>query len=508
MDISPLFKLKHTKESIILPLKNNTLNTRLYIFILFCALQFQLIANVEISPSYTLPSYTDRDLEERIANMQNQVIKPRLDNVVRSYIKTYTQTKPKRTEEMIGRATIYFPMFEHHLREKNLPDDLKYLSVVESALNPQAVSRSGAVGLWQFMGPTASDFNLKMNSSVDERKDPNKSTLAAITYLERLHKKFGNWELALAAYNGGPGRVAKAVKRGKSHNFWKIQKLLPKETRNYVSAFISACYIMEYHEKHNLYPRYPEHDLQFTASTKIYSNLTFKKIAEVTGVPNRTIETLNPSYKRRTLPHSSKGNYLTLPQNALNTLLHFLGRPDTYVIKHSNYGSISAPHALRAAPTTPDRVIHYVNQHEDIYRIANIFSCSPEQIMKWNQLNSYQVFQGQKIVIEKKSKTSVARKKFGPLPDIKRLSIHPFHVKPKKPLLITNNVAKKKNRKKLAMDRDDRKNSTTHILKKGESLFQVATQYNDVTLKEIIRLNRFSIANQPKPGDIILIKLK
>ncbi len=485
------------------------MNTRLYLFIFLCIAQLTLFANVSIYPSTTYPSYTDRDLEERIANMQNQVIKPRLDNVVRSYIKTYTQTKPQRTEEMIGRATIYFPMFEHHLRQKNLPDDLKYLSVVESALNPQAVSRSGAVGLWQFMGPTAKDFNLAMNSSVDERKDPNKSTLAAITYLERLHRKFGNWELALAAYNGGPGRVAKAVKRGKSHNFWKIQKYLPKETRNYVSAFISACYIMQYHEKHNLYPRYPEHDLQFTASTKIYANISFKKIAEVTGVSNRTIETLNPSYKRRALPHSRKGNYLTLPQNAMNELLHFLGRPDTYVIKHSNYGSISAPHALRVAPTTPDRVIHYVNQHEDIYRIANIFNCTPEEIMNWNQLRSYQVYQGQKIVIEKKNITATnTRKKFGPLPDIKRLSIHPFHVKPKKPLLLTNSVISKKKHKKLAMDREDRKNSQTHILKKGESLFQVASQYDDVTLKEIIRLNRFSIANQPKPGDIVLIKIK
>ncbi len=483
-------------------LKNNTLNTRLILFTLLCLAQFHLGATAA-----TYPTYTDRDLEERIANMQNQVIKPRLDHVVKSYIKTYTQKKPSKTEEMIGRATIYFPIFEHHLRQKNLPDDLKYLSVVESALNPQAVSRSGAVGLWQFMGPTAKDFNLAMNSNVDERKDPNKSTIAAITYLERLHKKFGNWELALAAYNGGPGRVAKAVKRGRSHNFWQIQKYLPKETRNYVSAFISACYIMQYHQQHNLYPRYPEHDLQFTASTKIYSNLSFSKIAEVTGVSIRTIETLNPSYKRRALPHSTRGNFLTLPQNALNNLLHHLGRPDNYVIKHSNYGSISAPHALRVAPTGPDRIIHYVNQQEDIYRIANIFSCTPEDIMKWNRLNTYQVYQGQKIVIEKKPVASVARKKFGLLPNIKRLSIHPFHVKPKKPLLLTNTATRKKQHK-LAMDREDRKNSQTHILKKGESLFQVANLYDGVTLKEIIRINRFSIANQPKPGDIILIKLK
>ena len=479
------------------------MNARLFIFVLLCIAQFQLGANAA-----TYPTYTDRDLEERIANMQNQVIKPRLDQVVKSYIKTYTQKRPQRTEEMIGRATIYFPMFEHHLRQKNLPDDLKYLSVVESALNPQAVSKSGAVGLWQFMGPTAKDFNLAMNSNVDERKDPNKSTLAAITYLERLYNKFGNWELALAAYNGGPGRVAKAVKRGKSSNFWKIQKYLPKETRNYVSAFISACYIMQYHQQHNLYPRYPEHDLQFTASTKVYTNLSFNKIAEVTGVSINTIETLNPSYKRRALPHSRKGNYLTLPQNAMNTLLHFLGRPDTYVIKHSNYGTISAPHALRTNAVAPDRVIHYVNQHEDIYRVANIFDCTPEDIMKWNQLKSYQVYQGQKIVIEKKKVETSSRKKFGPLPNIKRLSIHPFHVKPKKPLLLTNNISSKKDTKKLAIGREERMNSQTHILKKGESLYQVAKLYEDVSLKEIIRLNRFSIANQPKPGDIILIKLK
>ena len=172
----------------------------------------------------TVPSYTDEELKLRINQLVSAVVPPKFTRAVKSYINTYTLKRRDKTEKILGRTSMYFPMFEQYMTEHNVPLDLKYLSIVESALNPNAVSRSGAVGLWQFMPSTGKSNGLRMNSYVDERKDPHKSTEAALRYLYKQYKRFGNWELALAAYNGGPGRVNRAIKRGRSKNFWKIQK--------------------------------------------------------------------------------------------------------------------------------------------------------------------------------------------------------------------------------------------------------------------------------------------
>jgi len=191
-----------------------------------------------IPSSETNPVYSDQELETQIQQMYSEVVPARLNPAVKSYIKTYTVKRRDKTAAMLGRKEMYFSMFEKYAVEQNVPTDLKYLSIVESALNPNAESRSGAVGLWQFMPATGSSLGLKINRDVDERKDPHKSTKAAYKYLNKQYKRYGNWELALAAYNGGPGRVNRAIKRGRSKNFWRIQKYLPKETRNYVPAFI------------------------------------------------------------------------------------------------------------------------------------------------------------------------------------------------------------------------------------------------------------------------------
>ena len=175
-----------------------------------------------------------------------------------------------------------------------MPLDLKFLSVVESALNPMAVSRSGAVGLWQFMPATGREYGLKISRYVDERKDPVKSTLAAIKYLKKQYNRYGNWELALAAYNGGPGRVNRAIKRGRSKNFWRIRKYLPRETRNYVPAYIAATYIANFYHMHDLVPIYPDLELQLTESVKVYETLNFSEIEAITGTPEYIIEILNP----------------------------------------------------------------------------------------------------------------------------------------------------------------------------------------------------------------------
>ena len=246
-----------------------------------------------------VPTYTDEELKERLSKISNKIIPPQLTSVVKSYIATYTVKKRDYTERMLGKMNVYFPIFEKYMLENNVPIDLKYLSIVESGLNPNAVSRSGAVGLWQFMPATGREYGLKNNSLVDERKDPHKSTQAALTYLKRLHRKFGDWSLALAAYNGGPGRVSRAIKRGKEQEFLAYSSLSAKR-----DAQLCACLsslrptFAHYYHNHNLTPPYPSLDMQLTATSKIYSRMSFQAISDLTGIPMSVIRALNPSYKQ------------------------------------------------------------------------------------------------------------------------------------------------------------------------------------------------------------------
>ena len=201
-------------------------------------------------PATNDPVYDEAAVIERLKSIENPLVENRYNSIVRGYIKGYLFWNRDKTERILGRTVLYFPLMEEYLSKRNMPDKLKYLSVVESALYPHGVSRVGAVGLWQFMPETGKEYGLEINEFVDERKDPNKSTQAALDYLSRQYMKYGDWALALAAYKSGSGRVSRAIKRGRSKNFWRIRRYLPRETRNYVPAYIAATYMMEYYKEH------------------------------------------------------------------------------------------------------------------------------------------------------------------------------------------------------------------------------------------------------------------
>ena len=256
---------------------------------------------------------SDQEIIARLQAMPTTIEMP-YNSVVRSYIDMYTQRRRQLVENMLGLGHYYMPIFEEALDRYDMPLELKYLPVIESALNPVAVSRVGATGLWQFMLPTATGQGLEVNSLVDERRDPYKATDAAARYLKQLHATYGDWSLAIAAYNCGPGNVNKALRRagGGKKDFWAIYPFLPAETRGYVPAFIAANYVMTYYGKHNIAPALARRPI-VVDSVHVCRRVHFEQIADVMGLSLEEIRALNPQYRKDIIPGNIKPYPLVLP---------------------------------------------------------------------------------------------------------------------------------------------------------------------------------------------------
>ncbi|MEE9437983.1 MAG: lytic transglycosylase domain-containing protein [Saprospiraceae bacterium] len=269
---------------------------------------------ISILSSFSVSASSDDLIEGRILSL-NSSVDIKYNKEVGKRVKQYTVKQRKTTEILLGRVSIYFSTFENILREEGLPDDLKYLAVIESGLRPRATSRSGAAGLWQFMKPTGRMMGLDINRTIDERRDVKKSTRAAAKYLKHLHDRFGDWTLALAAYNCGPGNLRKAIRKSGGHkDFWKIQKYLPKETRQYIPKFIAISYVMNYYYEHDLVANMPDQEMLFTSSAQVFQKISFKGLSNDVGVDLETIKNLNPSYIKNYIPKSKEGKYdLILP---------------------------------------------------------------------------------------------------------------------------------------------------------------------------------------------------
>ncbi len=232
---------------------------------------------------------------------------------VKKHIQGYLGPGRKATEVMLGRATYYFPLFDDYLAANNMPQVLRYLPVVESRLSPRAVSYAGASGLWQFMPATARAYDLRIDSTYDERNDPEASTRAAVAFLQDLYGEFCDWYLALAAYNCGPAQVSRAIRQTGSVDFAKIQPLLPRQTRQYIARYIAAAYLLSFYELHGLEPYLPEYLQKPFVKQTIYQKLDLKDFAAFCGIDEAVLLQLNPQYITNRIPASAKGRTLLLP---------------------------------------------------------------------------------------------------------------------------------------------------------------------------------------------------
>jgi len=258
------------------------------------------------------PTYSKEETIERLRRMPTIIEMP-WNEVVQQYIDRYSQKLRRHVSLMLGAQNLYMQIFEEALETYQLPLELRYLPVIESALNPNAVSHAGAGGLWQFMVASGQRYGLRVNSLVDERRDPTKSSYAAAHYLYDLYQIFGDWHLAIAAYNAGPGNIQKAITRaGGSKDYWVIYPYLPAETRGYVPAFIAANYIMTYYRDHNICPMkttLPE----YTDTIIITKNLHFKQISEVIGIPIEELRAFNPQYRHDIVTGYTEPTDLRMP---------------------------------------------------------------------------------------------------------------------------------------------------------------------------------------------------
>ncbi len=338
-----------------------------------------------ISQKHTPVETADSIYQQRLDSLGKGMAIPLVFNPkVKNYIKAYTDQKPQQMNVMLSLAQYYFPTFEEIFAKYGIPSELKYLAIIESALNPRAMSRVGASGLWQFMYQTGQMYNLKVNPFVDERFDPVKATEAAARYLRDLYRSFGDWTLVIAAYNCGPGNVNRAIRKaGGKMDFWKIYQFLPSETRNYVPAYIGATYAMNYHLEHGI-PAPANEFPMLTDTVVVDRDIDFITMSEVLDMPLQTLRDLNPQYKQDIIPGGSQYYSMRLPVYVIPYYLEML---DTI--------------AERFEEINREITLTYrVKQHETLSGIGLRFGVSAKDLMTWNNLKSTTIYPNQVLKVQ------------------------------------------------------------------------------------------------------------
>lgn len=332
---------------------------------------------------------------ERIKRMNSFISLP-YNDIVKNYIILYSEKMPTKMAHILGLCQYYMPIFEEVFNRYDIPEELKAMAVIESALNPTAVSRAGAKGMWQFMYSTAKMYGLHIDSFVDERLDPVKSAEAAAQYLLDSYEIFGDWNLAIASYNCGAGNVNKAIRRsGGKRAFWDIWPYLPRETRGYVPAFVGALYTMTYYKEHGIRPeavQIPAH----IDTLKINKQLHLRQVADLTAAPLEELKNLNPQYRHEIIPGDSREYILRIPYAYTNAFIEF--EDSVYRHKVDEYFN---PVTIKKIKDGGDgeRIVYRVKSGDYLGRIASRHRCTVAQIKRWNNLKSNNIRVGQRLII-------------------------------------------------------------------------------------------------------------
>jgi membrane-bound lytic murein transglycosylase D len=440
-------------------------------------------------------------LKSRLAAMDakspfNIEYNPGLENIIKSFLKN----RKKSFERLMAISEYYFPLFEEALAKQNVPLEIKYLAVVESALNPKAVSRMGATGLWQFMYQTGKQYNLKIDSYVDERSDPLKSSEAATQYMTNMYTIFGDWDLVLASYNSGPGNVAKAIRRsGGQQNYWNIRKNLPKETQGYVPAFLATMYIYEYHKEHGIVPNRAVIKHFATDTIMIKKQMSFKQISDLLDIPVAQLQLLNPSYKLNVVPfYHDQAHFLRLPMDKISVFASNEDKIYSYAQRESDLREkpFQVTKAMVSSDTfnsqqritLPKTSYYKVKRGDNLSTIANKYGVSVGEIKNWNRLKSNMVASGKSLkIITNESVVRTVRK--DPKTDNNTSVIKADN----KQIALSDNKTTKEDKavKIIKSDTISSNVAAFYVVQKGDNLSSIAKK-NNVSVEEIKEWNQLS----------------
>ena len=420
--------------------------------------QFAFAGNSSMGFSDSINS--KKEIERSLEEKEESIIEKRLkilnekspiDLVYNSYVEnsinSYLARNKKLISRMLGVAPEYFPMFEAYLDKYDIPLEFKYLAIVESALNPRARSRSGARGLWQFMYTTGKQYNLNVTSYLDERQDPLKSTEAACQYFAKLYEMFGNWNLVLAAYNGGPGYLTRVMAKTWLYDYWELRPYLRRETRGYVPAFVAVNYVMNYYKEYGIEIQELENPMIETDTITLKMQMDFSVLSELICLPKETIGQLNPSVTKKIFP---KNTNITLPKNVML---------DFVINEQAIYTFVEAVEQKEIL-INESRLIYVVTPGDYLGKIAQENGITINDIRKWNKLKNDNLSIGRKLV------------------------------------LFIKDDFKKAEQKKIE--------SSVYIVKQGDTLWDIANKYEGISVSELIKYNNLN-SNQLKPGEKILL---
>jgi len=458
-------------------------------------------------------------LKERLEKLnQKSPFNVEYNPTVESVIKSFLKNRPRAFERMMALSEYYFPMFEANLSKYDLPLEIKYLAIVESALNPLAKSRVGASGLWQFMYETGKQYNLEVNSYVDERYDPLKATEAACQYFTNMYRIFGDWDLVLASYNTGPGNISKAIRRSGGHtNYWNIRKFMHPETQGYLPAFYATMYIYEYKKEHGIIPKRAPLTYFETDTVMVKRQMSFKQLSDLLNMPEEQLRFLNPIYKRSVVPFvSDKPHFIRLPKDKLaiftsneDKVYAYIAYEDskrekqffrerkprtttdstqTAIVSNDSQADFEEETVTRSVKKLKTK-FYTVKRGDNLSEIADKNNVSMAELKKWNKIKGSAINAGQKLKIQYETTVAVADR---------------VAKKKKADTLKVSQPIVKKDEIKEAKESNEAVAEATYVVEKGDNLTQIAQKHN-LTVAQLKELNKLEHENL-QLGQKLLVK--